>query len=268
MKSIEMKNSENAVLLIHGLSSSPLEMVSCAGALYKAGFSVRIPFYSTFGMNSQNHSQGVIEPWQKWREETHNDFMQMKKEYKKVFVVGLCMGAIIALDLAIEFEEEIAGLALLSTPFFYDGWAMPWYQKFLPLIFKTPLRKFVHYKEKEPYGVKNEAIRDVIKLSMQKHHVSSAGSSKISATGIYEAYLLTQEVKKNLSKISNPLLIIHAEEDETASLSNVKYIQNNIQAPKTQVVILKDSYHMITLDNEKHIVAQNITDFLNSLLAA
>ncbi|MDR3504349.1 MAG: AMP-binding protein [Legionella sp.] len=267
---IEIKNnsSKAAVLLIHGLSSSPLEMMSCADALYQSGFSVRIPHYKTFGFDNSLAKKGVCVSRQAWKEEVLREFKLMQQEYEQIFVVGMCLGAILALELADNVGAQIQGVALLSTPFFYDGWAIPWYRSMIPLIGKTPLKKFISYKEKAPYGVKNETMRTLIKSSMEKNKTSAAGSQKISLFGIHEAYLLTQEVKKNINQINSSMLIIHAEEDETASLSNVKYIQNNIQAPKTQVVILKDSYHMITLDNEKHIVAQKITDFFNSLLAA
>jgi acyl-CoA synthetase (AMP-forming)/AMP-acid ligase II/esterase/lipase/acyl carrier protein len=267
---IEIKNTESkaAVLLIHGLSSSPLEMMSCADALYQAGFSVRIPHYKTFGFDKSSTNKGVCVSRHAWKEEVLRDFKQMQQEYEQIFVVGMCLGAILALELADNVGAQIQGLALLSTPFFYDGWAIPWYRSMIPIIGKTPLKKFISYKEKAPYGVKNESMRTLIKSSMEKNKTSAAGSQKISLFGIHEAYLLTQEVKKNINQINSSMLVIHAEEDETASLSNVQYIQNNIQAPKTQVVILKNSYHMITLDNEKHIVAQKITDFFNSLLTA
>lgn len=264
MNTIEMKNSENAVLLIHGLSSSPLEMMSCAKALYNAGFSIRVPHYATFGINSNDPHRGAIEPWEKWREELHHDFRQMKKEYNKIFVVGLCLGAILALDLVLAFDDEITALALLSTPFFCDGWAIPWwYQKLVPLVGSTPLRKFLYYEEKEPYGVKNEAMRKVIKMAMQRYKTSSAGSAKISLVGVHEAYLLTKQVKKNLSKISHPLLVIHAEEDETASVRNVDFIQKNIQSTNLRIRLLQNSYHMITLDNEKEAVASEVIDFFS-----
>lgn len=262
---IELKNGRRAVLLIHGLSSSPLEMISCADALYQAGFSVRIPHYKTFGFDHKVPHKGVTAPWQEWKEEVLADFKQMKNEYEQIFVVGMCLGAILALDLAAHVGSEVDGLALLSTPFFYDGWATPWYQSLIPLIGKTPLKKFISYKEREPYGVKNEKLRTLIKSSMQKHKTSAAGSAKITLAGIYEAYLLTQKVKKNIAQINNSLLVIHAEEDETASLSNVEFIQNKIQSPNLHVVVLKDSYHMITLDNEKERVATEITKFFNTL---
>lgn len=70
-------------------------------------------------------------------------------------------------------------------------------------------------------------------------------------------------MKKNLSKISHPLLIIHAEEDETASVRNVDYLQENIQSTHLRILLLQNSYHMITLDNEKEVVASEVTEFFN-----
>ena len=52
MKHIDLVKGEDAVLLIHGLSGSPLEMQFVARTLYKAGFSVRVPRFSKHGFGA------------------------------------------------------------------------------------------------------------------------------------------------------------------------------------------------------------------------
>ena len=65
----------------------------------------------------------------------------------------------LALSLAAEKGRDIAALSLLSTTLFYDGWSVPWYRFLLPLGYYTPLRHLYAYHEREPYGLKNEAMR-------------------------------------------------------------------------------------------------------------
>jgi carboxylesterase len=69
---------------------------------------------------------------------------------------------------------------------------------------------------------------------------------------------------KHLPKTDLPrALVIHAREDEVASLSNVRWLEKNCQLGQIQVVLLDNSYHMITIDNDREQVCEAILDFLS-----
>ena len=41
---------------------------------------------------------------------------------------ALAMGAVLALHLAAQRQDQVHGLALYAPTLWYDGWAMPWYR--------------------------------------------------------------------------------------------------------------------------------------------
>ncbi|WP_043873564.1 alpha/beta hydrolase [Legionella massiliensis] len=69
---------------------------------------------------------------------------------------------------------------------------------------------------------------------------------------------------KNLSLVSCPTLIIHAKEDDTASLRNADIIQEKISSTSIEKLFLENSYHIITVDNEREIVVKACVDFLEN----
>jgi len=79
--------------------------------------------------------------------------------------------------LSVGYPEDVNALVLLSTSIWVDGWSIPRYQWLLPLALFTPMGVFWKYREKEPYGVKDERIRSWIKRELDRRRVSAAGSS-------------------------------------------------------------------------------------------
>jgi carboxylesterase len=62
--------------------------------------------------------------------------------------------------------------------------------------------------------------------------------------------------------IKNDCLIIHAIDDETANASNARFVSSHIGSAFLRSIYLDDSYHMITSDNEREIVAREVALFL------
>jgi len=124
MKKIELIGGEHAVLLIHGLQGTPIEMQSIAKRLHKASYSVHVPHFKGYGYSTRDSAHSVT-PWRDWRGQVLHELRGMKRQYKTVSVGGLCIGAVLALSVAEEASASISGLSLLSTTLFYDGWSIP-----------------------------------------------------------------------------------------------------------------------------------------------
>ena len=133
----------------------------------------------------------------------------------------------------------------------------------MPLALYTPLGALWHYKEKEPFGVKNERIRAWIKKQLSERRISSAGASVLEIGHLRAHDQLRRYVRKTLPQSQMPTtLMIHAKEDEVASLHNVKWLHEHWQGSKLSYVELANSYHMITIDNERETVNQETSRFL------
>lgn len=263
-KHINLVKGEHAVLLIHGLSGTPLEMQYVARMLHKAGFTVSAPHFSGYGYGEDS----TTKKWQEWHREVTQHFDDLKRKYKTVSVCGLCIGAVLALKLAAERRDEVAGLSLLATTLYFDGWSIPWYRFLLPLGYYTPFRYFYSYREREPYGLKNEQLRAWIAREMTEKSTSAAGSACIPMSGIFQTDKLINEVKRCIGNATAPALIMHSLEDDTATVRSADFVEKRIGSKKVRKILLDDCYHILTMDNQKHIVAEETIRFFKEAIAS
>ena len=251
---------DDAVLLIHGLSGNPLEMQYLGKRLREQGFAVHAPHFDGygFGERSDPFASGT---WRDWRAQVLETFDELARNHRSVCVSGLCIGAVLALDLAAARPGRVAALSLLATTLFYDGWSLPWYQFLAPLAYYTPLRYRYSYRERYPYGVKNEFLRRWIVREMSEKSTSIAGASSLPMTAVYQAKKLISHVKRAIPTVTAPVLVMHAMEDDVASVKSAEYILDRIGSDDVDFVLLHDSYHIVTLDNEKALVASETARF-------
>ncbi|MEM4719333.1 MAG: hypothetical protein QXG18_00505 [Candidatus Pacearchaeota archaeon] len=83
------KSQEKVVLLIHGLGGTPLELKELAEYLGEANLSVVVPLLS---YQERNYSEIKKLDSAFLYLEIEKIYLNLKKDYKKVFVVGLCNG--------------------------------------------------------------------------------------------------------------------------------------------------------------------------------
>jgi len=252
---IEMLGGDNAVLLIHGLSGSPFEMKYLARQLHRAGFTVKGPCLAGHGKTLEDLRQTR---WQDWYRTVREAFEELKRTHATVSAAGLCMGALLAVYLSAEYEDEVSAISLISTTLSYDGWALPWYKFLLPLIYTTPAHHIYAFKEREPYGIKNQALRTRIVEGMRG---GSIAHESVPGSCMRELYRLIKATKKIMPAVQSPSLILHSREDDLASENNAMYVRDHIGAQKVRMVLLDNCYHMLPIDNQRDIVANEIITF-------
>jgi len=261
-------NNGCTVILVHGLTGTPNEMKFLANFLNKMGYSVICPRLVNHGepLDILKHTK-----WQDFYQSVRESFIKLNETEELIFVSGLSMGALLALLLAEEFKDRIAGVSCLSPTLFYDGWNMPWYRCFLPLLYVTGLRRFFYFKEDPPYGIKNNAIRRRVheyynQASMYDiENVTQYGYPYVPVDLLYQLHLLVKFLIKKLANIEAPVQLIQARDDDMTSVKNSQYIYSRIKSEKKEIVLLTDSYHVITADNERAKVAHNMEDFFDSI---
>ena len=261
----------STVILIHGLTGTPNEMKSVATFLNKKGYSVICPRLANHG-----------EPMWVLKKSKWQDFYgsvrkvlttgELAGSSSPVFAAGLSMGSLLALLLADEFKDRIRGVSCLAPTLFYDGWNMPFSKYFLPLSY-TPIRYISYFKEEPPYGIKNETIRERIHKYYAKatlddmENVAQYGYPYFPVTLLHELGLLVKHVSKRLRKMDFPVQLIQAKDDDMTSIKNSKFIYDRIKSEEKEMILLYDSYHVITADHERDIVAQKMEDFFNRIRA-
>jgi len=258
---IDLPGGNHSVLLIHGLTGSPFEMKYLARKLNKTGFTVKGPCLEGHCTTLDHLSKTS---WKDWYQSVLESFAEMKKSSDSVSVVGLCMGALLSLHLAHEFGSEVTAVSLISTTLFYDGWSLPWFKFLLPIAYYTPFKSLYSYSETEPYGIKNKALRERI-VNLMKN--DSVAYTKTPAASMHELFKLIKEVKKELPAITTPALILHSREDDLTSTKNPDYVEKNIGTKIVRKIILDDSYHMMTIDNQKDRVAEETITFFREQIS-
>lgn len=265
-----LKGGDKAVLLIHGITGTPTEMHYLGRSLNKAGFTV---LCNPLPKHCGSLAELKQVTWQEIVAACEKDLLTLTQEYPSVYVAGISMGALVAMHLAYKFPDKVRGIGALATTLFYDGWALHKGKIFMRLVWQIPaLRNSINIREGWPYGLKDEKLRSDIerfyKQATARVFDKKAllfGSPFFPLANLYQHQLLVKVVKKELSRIKTPILIIHAREDDMTSTKNAEYIYKNIGAEKKSMVILEDSYHMITIDKEKDKVAQELAGFFQTL---
>lgn len=256
----ETKDSQKAVLLFHGLTGSPFEMRQYGKYLFKSGFDVYCPTLPGHGENIDSIQKAR---WQEWVKFSLEQYKKLKLTYNEVYVAGLCMGAVLALAIA-EEHKDVSGIISLSTTLFLDGWTMPWYKFLMPLGLNTVLKYYYTFPENDPYGIKNETVRKKISALLKENTVAF---DRIPMSCVFELLELSKFVRKRISRVSCPILVIHSEYDNLTSLKSASFVYNNISSQRKEFIKLNDSYHLIIMDNEKDYVFSKSVDFLNLQVA-
>ena len=258
--------SRVAVLLVHGLTGTPTEMLSVAKRLNKYGFTVFCPVLAG---HCGSEEDLLATRWQDWAHSVENALSQLAEQADVVFVGGLSAGAVLSLYLADRHPDRVRGMALYSTTLRWDGWSIPKLSFLLPLVLRLPyFGKRYHFVEAFPYGIKNEHLRRRIVAKMKSGDTSAAGHTHTPGVIVRELWRMVDAVKKRFKAIHAPALIVHADNDDIAGLrKNALYMQRRLAGP-TELLRLYDSYHMVTVDQERHLVADASARFFVRQLKA
>jgi carboxylesterase len=256
--------NETAVILIHGLTGTPQEMKFLAQFLNQKGYSVFCPRLS-------NHGEPIEilkkTKWQEFYQSVRIPCIEAQSKHKHIFVSGLSMGALLALLLAEEFGDKISAISCLSPTLFYDGWNTPWCKCFLPLAYATPLKYFFYFKEEPPYGIKNEHIQKLMHRYYKNaglydtKDVLRFGYPYFPVSLFYQLHLLVKYLSSRLPNIATPIQLIQARHDDITSIKNSQFIYDRVSSGIKELILLENSYHVITADQERETVAQNVDNF-------
>jgi carboxylesterase len=256
--------NSSAVILAHGMTGSPQEMKFLAQFLNRKGYSVICPRLANHGGPLEILKQTK---WQEFYKSIRDAFLEVNSQHKFIFACGLSMGALLVLLLSEEFSDKISAVSCLSPTLFYDGWNTPWYKCFLPLAYITPLKDFLYFKEEPPYGIKNEQIQSLMHQYYSKTgldnttQASRFGYPYFPLTLFYQLHLLVKHISRMLPNIKVPVQLIQARNDDITSVKNSQFIYDRIKSKKKELILLDNSYHVITADQEREKVAENVDVF-------
>ena len=255
------------VLLIHGLTGTPAEMRMLGKGLNNAGFSVH-------GVQLPGHCGSVEDllqtRWEQWYQGVEDAAANLRDKVDQLFVGGLSMGAVLALALAARRPDWVSGVGVYGATFRYDGWSIPPLARLsflLPLLKKLGIGRGRSFMEQPPYGIRDERLRAQVSTAMLGGDSAAAGLPGNPWYSLAEMHGLAADVRRQLSQVSAPCLVAHASEDDVASLKNAELVMRGVSAP-TELLLLDDSYHMITIDKERRTLIERSAAFFDSIAAS
>ncbi|WP_432721442.1 alpha/beta fold hydrolase [Jeongeupia wiesaeckerbachi] len=249
-------DGSTAILLVHGLGGTEHDLGSLRKTLERAGLTTHVLTLPGHGGRPEDLYDVQAEDW---IATVVAHYRSLAVRYDTLHLMGMCLGALLAIETAKRVNMRNGRLIALAPPVFIDGWAMPWYRDVRHLVYRVPgLMRLLRVPEAEPYGIKNELMRALVKAKLSDGNAFHYPWVPLAC--IREVDRLRRWVRLELNRVRAPTLIVHAREDELTSPRSAALLTRRI--PRSRAVIVENSYHMICVDNDRKQVA---TEVLNHL---
>lgn len=233
-----LPGGSKGVLLIHGFTGSPSEMILLGNYLYRQG-------YTVLGVRLAGHGTTVEEMantnWHEWYHSACDGYHLLRGICSEISVIGLSMGSLLAMRIGRDFP--VKKIISMSAPVYI---ANERNLRFLP-----PLEKSVGR-----YQRKNR--RELPELA-KRYNVSY---NKMPLVCVHQLLEIIAKTKEILPEISKPILIVQSKNDHTVKEESGQYIYDHIGSKDKQLFKLNFSGHLVTLDIEHDKLFNKIENFL------
>lgn len=234
---LEGTNGEG-VLLIHGFTGTPAHFRMLGRALNEHGYTVFAPLLAGHGTTLEDMDRTGR---REWIESAEEGLRLLRDRFGTVHVGGLSMGGLLSLYLA--SEHPVASVTTIDTP-------MKLWDRRQPLVHVVKyVQRFRTWENPEPVP-EGEAAEYFI-----QYDGFPVGAAS-------ELVKLTKEVRRRLSKVSAPLLVIQSLADETVKPLSAEIIADRAGSRDSRIVWLEHSRHNALLDTERDTIAQAMLEHL------
>ena len=250
-----------AVLLIHGVTGSPVEMKYVAKALHRRGYTVSAPLLAGHGIDAATLRAST---WSDWYRSVSVAADQLARSFERIYVAGVCIGGLLGMHLAAR-DSRIRAATVYSPLFNYDGWNTPFYYRLneftVPLAVHLGVSRWISLRERHPFGIKSSRRRALLADGMR------GTLPAFPVDTLHQNLQLIRATRAILPRVSVPALVIHAQEDDLSSPANALYLQRHIGGP-CEIAWMHNSYHMVHVDQEHPEVASRTCAFFDRMTVA
>lgn len=244
----EFEGDRGAVLCLHGFSNTPYEMRPVAEALAARGYHVRAPAMAGHATRPEElaHTR-----WSDWLGTARRAFQALAARHDKVAIIGLSMGGMLALTLAHENGERVAGVVIMGVPLEFE-WRT---QQLFRLVRRLPFADALPFARK----ALGPDISDPAAAA------AAPGYDRIPLVAAASLLDGQDAVLACIDRIGVPVLVQHGRHDHVAPLRAAHRIMRLLRTPRRRLIVYPRSWHILPLDVEHEAVVADAVAFIETL---
>lgn len=225
------------VLVCHGFTGTPQSMRPLAERFAAEGFSVRLPRLPGHGTTWQELNKTR---WTDWFAEVDAAYAELAATCDRVVVVGLSMGGTLATLVAETHPNDVAGLVLINPAYVMNN----------PRLRAVPLLQHV--------------VPSIAAISgdIKKPGVAEVGYARTPLKALRSQMRMWEQVTRDLPQITQPVILFHSSQDHVVPPACSELFLSRISSEDITDVVLHDSYHVATLDNDAALIEDRAVAFI------
>jgi carboxylesterase len=216
-----------------------------ADALAAHGFATRTPRLPGHGTDPDDLARTRATDWLLAAEA---ELDALRRDVSLAAVVGMSMGALLALDLAARRPTAVSALVLCGTPLRVPR--LTW----LPLAVRVP-----GMARRLAVIPKRGGAPDIADPEMR---AASRSYPVMPLAAVLELIALQRRVRGVLGRVSQPALLLHGRRDRSVPLANLALLRARLGSRVIETHVMERSGHVITVDHDRTEVARLTADFL------
>ncbi len=234
------------VLLVHGFSGSPHDMVYLYERLVNQGHTVSVPRLPGHGTNAEDFKNSG---WKDWYRGAADAFLELRSRCSRVYIAGLSMGGAITAMLAAQFGVEKIALAAPAFTFTPGSGAS--------YLWITPVFSWAIGSSRTGSVDVKEYTGD--RLLLEKEYKGWNWYRQGS-----ELIRLRRRAIAALKRIQSDSLIIVSKSDKTVSYRCADYLRKRlVSAGSVEIMMLEKSGHVVVDDVDRQDVADRIINWFS-----
>ncbi|WP_375498274.1 alpha/beta hydrolase [uncultured Jatrophihabitans sp.] len=228
------------VVVSHGFTGTPASMRPWAQHLADAGYSVRLPLLPGHGRTWQDTNRTR---WPQWYGAIEDAYLDLARTCDTVVACGLSMGGTLVTRLAEQHPDGVAGLVLVNPAYGTQRFDA----KFAPYI---------------AWAVRS---RPAIGGDIKKPGVVEAAADRTPVIAFASLAKLWKRTVADLSTVTAPVLLYRSREDHVVDPLSAQLLKRHATNTTIREVVLENSYHVATLDNDAPLIFEGSVEFIRAL---
>lgn len=189
--------------------------------------------------------------WTDWVASASEGLDRLTRDCPHVAIAGMSMGALLALHLAASRPRDVSALVLCGTPLRLRDTRLRLLGAFggIPVL-SSWLRTMALPKTRGP-DISDAGVR-----------AASTSYKAMPLNGVIELLRLQAVVRHELSRVTQPALLLQGRHDHNVPFDNLELLRRSLGSRDVATRVLDRSWHVVTLDVERDLVATLAGDFL------